>query len=115
MKEYNSEMKVSAIKNDLRSSMVAELKEFLKSKYETVEMVGSNKIGVVAGVYTDEDGFAHDMAIVVQATVKNFYDKASEKENGRDVVAYDLYEEAETYKFEQESKESKKSKKEETE
>ena len=104
MREYNSEMKISAIKNDLRNSMVAELKEFLESKYETVEMVGSNKIGIIAATYTDEDGFVHDMAVVIQPTVKNFYDKDSTKENGRDVVAYDLFEEAEAYELDKSCK-----------
>jgi len=104
MREYNSEMKISAIEKDLRNSMVAELTEFLKSKYETVVMVGSNKIGVVAATYIDEDGFPQDITVVVQPTVKKWYDKEKTSEKGRDVKAYDLYGEAEAYEFDKANK-----------
>ena len=34
--EYNSSMKISAIKKDMRISLMNEIEEFLKSKYECV-------------------------------------------------------------------------------
>lgn len=104
MREYNSEQKISAIQKDLRTSITAELVEFLKSKYDTVEMVGSNKIAIVAATYTDADGFVMDIPVVVQPTVKSWYDKAATSEKGRDVKAYDIFEEAEAYKDEKKDK-----------
>lgn len=44
-------MKISEIKRDMRISLMNELEEFLKTKYELVGKVSANQIGVAMGTY----------------------------------------------------------------
>lgn len=107
MREYDSTMKISAIKNDARETLVNEILEFLNEKYETVMKVASNEIGVVVGTFTDEDGFSHDIVDTVKVTTKSWYSKET---GGRDVKEYDLFDEADNYAKEVEDKKNKKKK-----
>lgn len=108
MREYNSEMKISAIRRDARESLLNEIVEFLKSKGYEVAQIKSNEVGVVIGTYEDEDKFLHDVVDVVKVTSKPFYSKEAVTENGRDVVEYDLLTEAEDYEIEKNANKNKK-------
>ena len=115
MREYNAEMKISAIRRDARESLLNEIIEFLKGKGYEMAQVKSNEVGVVIGTYEDEDKFLHDVVDVVKVTSKPFYSKEATTEEGRDVVEYDLLTEAEDYEIEKNSKKnSKKNKKSES-
>lgn len=100
--EYNSSMKISAIKKDMRISLMNEIEEFLKSKYECVGQISANKIGVVVGTYTDTDGFTSDTCCTVHIEAKPFYDKDSYiKEDGkasRAIKTFDLLTEISNFK-----------------
>ena len=113
-KDYSDEVKVSAIKNDARKTVVDEVMGFLADRFETVSKVGSNEIAVVVGSAKDEDGFASDVVVIVKPSVKSWYNKAAvpngDKE-GREVVKYDLDWEAELYAKKVEQDAIKKAKK----
>ena len=101
-KDYTDETKVSVIKNDARKTVVDEVMAFLTERFETVSKVGTNEIAVVVGSAKDEDGFASDVIVVVKPTAKSWYNKAAVPKgdkDGREVVKYDLEEEAGEYEF----------------
>ena len=94
MKEYNSTMKISVIKKDMRETVMQDIMEFLKKKYPTVGLVGSNTIGVAMGTYLDEGNFPSDTCCEVKISAKPFYSKdeyINEKgQKGREIKFYDL-------------------------
>lgn len=94
MKEYNSTMKISGIKRDMRETLIQEIMDFLKQKYSIVGLVGSNTIGVAMGTYYDEGNFPSDTCCEVKVSAKPFYSKdeyINEKgEKGREIKFYDL-------------------------
>lgn len=87
-------MKISEIKKDMRETMISEIQEFLKNKYEDYGMVGNNTIGVAMGTYKDQDGFINDTCCEIVVRAKPFYDKAPQlKEDGklsREITNYNL-------------------------
>ena len=77
-------MKISEIKKDMRETLIAEIQEFLKNKYEDYGMVGNNTIAVAMGTYKDSDGFLNDTCCEIVVRAKPFYDKDSYiKEDGK--------------------------------
>lgn len=94
MKTYDSNMKISTIKKDMRETIIAEIQEFLHNKYENYGMVSANTIGVAMGTYEDSDGFINDTCCEITVRAKPFYDKAAQiKENGelgREINTYNL-------------------------
>lgn len=86
MKQYNSSMKISEIKKDMRVSLMKEIEDFLKTKYEIVGQVSGNEIGVAVGTYNDE-GFVNDTACLVKVVAKPFYFKETEQ---KEIEAYDI-------------------------
>ena len=93
-KEYNSKMKISAIKADVRERLMKELNLFLKEKFNHYGKVSNNTYGVVVGSYRDEDGFLNDVCCEISIKAKPFY----EKENAaRKIDIYNLDDEIESY------------------
>lgn len=97
MRDYNG-MKISEIKNNARTSVLNEVMNFLKTKYDTVEQVSNNKVAIAAGTIDDNDGCPMDIPVVIKVSCLSWYDKKAQTDNGRDVVRYDIYEEAQAYK-----------------
>lgn len=101
MENYNSSMKISQIKNDMRLTMMKEIEDFLKTKYKVVGKVESNEIAVVMGTYFDEDECPYDTTVTIKVTAKPFYSKDSYvKENGetsREITFYDPAQKIEDY------------------
>lgn len=99
----------TAMRNQIRSDMTNLLFEFLKSKFEDEEgdvlQVGTNEIAVCVAVATDKDGFSHDVNMVIKAEAKPHLDSVGAK--GREVKAYDRFEEAEAYEDELKAKAAK--------
>lgn len=90
-----SGMKVSQIKAAVREQLMADFAEFLEQKYETWGKVAAGEMGVVVGIFTDEDGFSHDVPAVIKATAKPFYDSVGEK--GRVTEPYIVQDEIKAY------------------
>ena len=93
MQEYDSSMKISAIKRDVRERMMQEIQEYLQSKYAVCGQVSGNEIGVVTGIYRD-DGFENETACIIKVTAKPFYFKTADT---REIEAYDLKTEMKNY------------------
>lgn len=93
MKKYDSTMKISEIKHDMRIYLMNEVEQFLKQKYETVGKISANEIGVSIGTY-DDDGFINDVCCVIKISAKPFYFKEPQlKDDGKmskEIKAYDL-------------------------
>ena len=100
----------TAIRNKIRVDMTAMLMEFLKEKFEDsdgdIVQVGTNEIAVCAAIAEDEDGFPHDICVIVKPEVKPHLDSVGAK--GREVFAYDRFDAAESYQEELKYKAAKK-------
>lgn len=106
MKDFTG-MKVTEIRKEVRKTLTQELMEFLSQKYTTVA-ISEQEIGVVVGTLVDEDGFTQEIPATVKIISKSWYDKPKTSDKGRDVKRFDMYEEAEAFKQEQEMKKQKK-------
>ncbi len=104
MKEYNSNMKISEIKTDMRKTVMGDIAEFLASKYgkENFGLVSANTFGVIMGSYEDEDGYVNDTCCEILVRAKSFYDKAAsvneDGKQGREIKLYDLQTKIDNYK-----------------
>ena len=100
----------TAMRNKIRTDMTNLLFEFLKSKFEDEEkdvvQVGTNEIAVCVAIAEDEDGFPHDVCVIVKPEVKPHLDSVGAK--GREVFAYDRFDAADSYQEELKYKAAKK-------
>lgn len=96
---------ISKIKSEVREMLTKDLIEWLAAKYDTVEQVGNSEIAVIVGAVDNEPVVA-----TIKPVVKSWYDKKKTDDNGRDVVQYDIFQEAKDYKDEISSKKKKKEK-----
>lgn len=100
----------TAMRNKIRVDMTDVLKEFLEEKFEDTEgdvlQVGTNEIAVCVAIAEDADGFPCDVNMVVRAETKPHLNSVGAK--GREVKAYDRFEEAEAYEDELKAKAAKK-------
>lgn len=99
---------IAAVKKEVRSALLADFMEFLSQKYEKVVPVSNTELAVLMGVWTDADGYSHDVVGKAKASCTAFYDSVGEK--GRETVQYDIDSAADSYLFEQEQKAIKKQK-----
>lgn len=99
MNHYDSTMKISHIKEDMRQKLLDDIINFLnqnKEKYPFVGKTKSNAISVITGEYIDNENFPYETSCVIQITAKPFYDKVSEK--GNEIEAYDARTASENFK-----------------
>lgn len=98
MTQYNSSMKISHIKKDMRVNLMKEIQEFLQNKHgaDNCLQVSANELGVVVGSY-DDKGFINDTTCVIKVSAKPFYFK-SDTPSSRVIEAYDLQGEADNFK-----------------
>ena len=113
-------LKISQVKAKVREQMMADFMEFLKAKYDAVEakdngngyyegtigQVGTNEIALVVGEWTDDDGYSHEVPVVIKATAKPFYDSIGTK--GRITEPYNVADEVQAYEEEQKAKQASK-------
>ena len=52
---------IAAVKKEVRSALLADFMEFLSRKYEKVVPVSNTELAVLMGVWTDADGYSHDV------------------------------------------------------
>lgn len=98
MKRYDSTMKISQIKRNMREELMKDIQNFLeqnKEKYPFYGQSKANAISVVVGEYTDEENFPYETSCVIQITAKPFYDKITEK--GNEIECYDARTAAENF------------------
>lgn len=102
MEDYNSTMKFSQIKAQMRKSLLKELENYFKTKNAFCGQVDASTLGVVVGTYWDEDGYSHDTCCEVIVRAKPFYDKpAGVDKNGNcsnGISFYDLQTKIDNYK-----------------
>lgn len=72
-------MKKSEVKKAVREMLMEDFIEFLGQKYDKFGQISAGEVAMVVGSWTDEDGFPHDVPVVVKATAKAFYDSVGEK------------------------------------
>lgn len=90
--------KKSEIQDLVQEEFFNALTEFLNERYTKVRQVGNADVGVVIGKALDDDGFEHDLVVVAHGTCKHWYDSQRKfKGEVREVLAYDLDEEADLY------------------
>ena len=98
MRQYDSSMKISYIKRDMRENLMKDVQNFLKEKYGVNNccQVSANELGVIVGSY-DDNGFINDTTCVVKISAKPFYFK-EETPTSKEIEAYDLRSEADNFK-----------------
>lgn len=71
--EFNDEKKVSAIKDKVRETLLADFLEFLNTKYERARRLSGTELGVIVGQAPDEDNFMSDIVAAIKVSVKPWY------------------------------------------
>ena len=101
MKEYNTSMKISQIKADMRQTIMDDIADYLKTKYPVVGLVNSNVLSVAMGTYYDEGNFPNDTCCEIKISAKPFYSKdKSINDKGqetREIKFYDIKTQIENY------------------
>lgn len=93
------------VKDEARAQAFALLLEALTAVFgdEGVSVVGNAIVAVSVGSRTVADGTAPEVAAEIKVTVKEF--ETHSTASGKEVLAYDRYEEAEAYEAEKTEKE----------
>lgn len=91
------EEKVSVVKEKARQTIINDIMEFLKERYEDARFTASNEIGVKVGCAKDEEGGASDLIVSIKCSTRNWYNKMDCK---RPVERYVLEDEAKAYEDE---------------
>ena len=81
--------KVSAIKDTAREALINDLMAYLQERCEDAGLLASNRMGVVIGCASDEDGFSKDIVAEIKVSIKPWYNKLDCK---RPVRSFDLHE-----------------------
>ena len=66
--------KKSEIKEIVQEEFFNALMDFLKERYTDARQVGNADAAFVIGEALDDDGFSHDICLVVHGTIKPWYD-----------------------------------------
>jgi hypothetical protein len=101
--DFTEEEKISVVKEKARQTVINDLIEYLKERYDMVGLTNSNQIAIVVGQAKDQDGFNSDVCTTIKVSCESWYDKTVNdkgEELKRPVSKFDFEEEIEAYKAE---------------